>query len=419
MSVVAHKRDKVDDTKDEKKEEVDWINRLPVELLVHIIRRLPPEYLYTLHNWCAQAKQVLQYKAILKREQRNRWSDSLSLPLALCHINLLHLKCMVLNPEASPYWNLKTFNGRLFYSRYGGITEMSTTQSIREVENAQKFEDEEESAVDDEELIAVHVELYHNVRYTVDMKGWLYYYDLYFTPSAIIKLGSGITLDDFRDIDTDPIEQLVSSGEKLFALCENGNVGVWDKDIRVDTIFLSPDKRFMAVDRNKLYFICNNEWAEHIERAEYIVVDIDTHVSTTVPTLSASKFLDICVKDGDVYLYSELKNVDLHQAIITKRTPDGNERSLSADLLRYYGSLRKYTINMAIAGHYLHVTTSRNTLMIVDMRDFSLKHVDDMYFFSAVMGDDGSLYTNCSNRGPGVPLYRDVAETSRVLKFYW
>ena len=372
---------------------------------MQIIRHLPPEYFYSLHTWCREWKEVQKYGQIVKRERRNRWSDTSSLPQELCHVEFVHLKSMLLVDDCSPYAELRMFHGRLFLSsHYGQVKEVNTTRSVRELENGQRFEDEEAPRVE-EKPMTVHSKHSIFMVYTVDENGTLYYCDAYYD-SSVFRMRYIIenTDDGFEKVLDMHISQLLSCGTKLYA-CTNEQIVVWDGDKPVQTINLSPAVRMMAIEGNLMYLISN-------ERKEYMIIDTNTKEILCVPLLSiiiSRDICDICVKDGNVYLYSE--DNDRHQATLTRHTPNGEQDSLSIDLGPY--DRRGYTMNMGITGHYLYVTTTKRTLIIVDLRGFSLKHIDSLTIYSAVIGEDSSLYVNCSDSTSIWP------DSSRVLKFYW
>lgn len=405
MSVVVHKESMLEKRPGKKEVDEDLINRLPLELLVMILRYVPPEYLYTLPRWCKQWRLLQKDPFMVNRERRHRWSVSPPPELR----PLLHLKSMVLVNNCTPFTKLRLFKDRLFLSDECRLWEVSTTQRAREAENSQMFEDEELGV--EEQLYIVRNINYIKMLYAIDKKGSVYYFDFdvegRVKHNFILKYNGGVqTKLDFPDRGTDHVGAIVTAGSKLYVLC-GGKICVWDNDKRVDTINVESNATRMVVERNALYYITCAE-------GECWMFDMDTRKVTKHEIwslLGGNDFIDICVKDGDIYLYSEHENGSGLYAAIMKYVPSRNALHTTKHVPLRKRTQNSYRPNMGITGHYLYVTTTQNSLIIVDLRDFSSKHMQDIY--NAVIGDDSSLYMNCADTGP------NGFSNSRVLKFYW
>lgn len=412
--LVAYKKEE----EDEKKEEIDWISILPVELLVHIIRHLPPQYLYSLHRWmnAERAEMVKTSSVVRARESRNRWSfvnvrhnflhtngsgsyDQLPSPGYFNYKNLLHLSSLLLADNCLSTNKLRMFNRRLFLSGVDFISELSTTKRAREEEYGQRF-DVSEDPSDVENLLRVDRINCNQVIYTVADNGSVYYYeDL---SKKIVKFDGKVktTLDP----PLDDVLSIIVVGSNLYVARTNGSIDVWENDKHLGTFEVSLSVKSMCVHRDWIYIITDDGECRMSDLSMVKQIDLNQlefYYRREWP-------FDMCVHGDHMYLYYEYEHEGWRAAIFDyniSTTYVQSEEHLKFN--KYHPT--NFTPNMHVSGHYLCVTTSQNTLVIADLRDFSLKTIEEPLIYSAVLGDDYSLYANCRERD----------DSSSVVKFYW
>lgn len=425
MSLVPYKQAKVDAPKDEKEEEIDWISNLPDELLMKIVGYLPPQYYYSLHLWIdAEKAQLMRTSRHLRdRERRNRWSfvsktenflrmgggsyDVLPLPGYFNYKNLLHLNSMLLKGHCLTTNKLRMFHGRLFLSGVHFIHELSTTKRERDEEYGQRFEDSEDPS-DVENLLRIDaISCQSAIIYTVADDGSVYFYED--VSREIRKFDGKVQTTVYPPIISgdDVLLSMMAVGSNLCVARTNGFIDIWQNDQHVRSFDISLSVKNMCVHKDMMYVITDG--------GECLMSNLITRKVTPVDLNSLADYydrelpFDMCVRGNDhMYLYYEYHERGRWIAGIFHKNISTTYIESRAFLEFNKYNPTDFTPNMHVSGHYLCVTTSQNTLVIVDLRDFSLKTIEEPLFYSAVLGDDFSLYANC---GEG--------DSSKVIKFYW